>query len=123
MNKLINVTFLLTYCSLIFWLSSRSSLPTPMFFEHQDKIHHLGAYFIMGILTWRLFSEYYSKPNLIILFSLSYCSFYGISDEWHQSWVPGREADVLDWIADTVGASIALIMLYQINMRKNKSLI
>ena len=33
---------------------------------------------------------------------------YGASDEWHQSFVPGRHADVWDLAADGVGAALAL---------------
>ncbi len=117
MLKTINVTFLTTYCSLIFWLSSQSALPTPMLFLHQDKLHHFGAYFIMGILAWRCFNDYIKKPKIVMLISLCFCSLYGLSDEWHQSFVPGREADVLDWIADTLGAAIALITIQLIKNR------
>ena len=35
-------------------------------------------------------------------------SFFGATDEWHQSFVPGREADLLDWLADTSGAALAI---------------
>jgi VanZ family protein len=35
-------------------------------------------------------------------------SAYGASDEWHQSFVPGRSTDVRDWIADTIGAALAI---------------
>ena len=31
-------------------------------------------------------------------------SGYGATDEWHQSFVPGRSADVRDWFADATGA-------------------
>ncbi len=108
MLKIINVTFLTAYCSLIFWLSSQSSIPAPMLFTHQDKLIHLGAYFIMGILAWRFFYDYFDKPKTVAILSLCFCSLYGVSDEWHQYYVPGRETDVLDWMADTLGASIAL---------------
>ncbi|MCK5831984.1 MAG: VanZ family protein [Methylococcales bacterium] len=112
MLKLTNVTFLVIYCSFIYWLSSRPSLPTPMLFMHQDKIHHMGAYFIMGIFAWRFFNIFFSKPLLVSIVSLFFCSLYGLSDEWHQSFVPGRDADVMDWVADTLGALIALCILY-----------
>lgn len=36
---------------------------------------------------------------------------YGALDEWHQSFIPGRHASVLDWIADGVGAAIVAIGL------------
>lgn len=44
---------------------------------------------------------------MVILF----CSLYGISDEWHQSFVVGRSSDVLDWLADTSGAVLASFLL------------
>ena len=119
MNKLINLTFLLLYCSFIYWLSSKPSLPAPMLFTHQDKIFHMGAYFIMGILAWRFFNDCFSKPTVVILVSLCFSSIYGMSDEWHQSFVPGREADVLDWLADTLGALIALVAI-QLTKRRFK---
>ena len=119
MNKTINLTFLVLYCSFIFWLSSKPSLPAPIYFSHQDKIHHMGAYFIMGILAWRFFNTLFSKPTTVMIVSLCFCSIYGMSDEWHQSYVPGREADVLDWLADTLGALIALVTI-QLTKRRVK---
>jgi len=115
-----NAGFLMAYCNLIFWLSSQSSLPSPLLFSHQDKVIHLGAYFIMGILAWRFFNDYINSTDILICVSLSYCSLYGISDEWHQSFVPGRNADYLDWVADTLGASLALSFLYFRNSKRIK---
>lgn len=91
-----------------------------MLFEHQDKIHHTGAYFIMGVLAWRFFNGFFLNPLIISLISLSFCSLYGLTDEWHQSFVPGRDADILDWFADTLGATIALCIIY---FRKNRSIL
>ena len=119
MNKFINLTFLVLYCSFIFWLSSKPTLPAPMLFTHQDKIFHMGAYFIMGILAWRFFNDLFAKPIIVFLVSLCFSSIYGISDEWHQSYVPGREADILDWLADTLGALIALVTI-QLTKRRFK---
>jgi len=118
-NKFINLTFLVLYCSFIFWLSSKPTLPAPMLFTHQDKIFHMGAYFIMGILAWRFFNDLFAKPIIVFLVSLCFSSIYGISDEWHQSHVPGREADILDWLADTLGAITALVAI-QLTRRKFK---
>lgn len=83
-----------------------------MFFEHQDKIHHLGAYFIMGILAWRVFNDYFDQTIKTLLISLCFCSLFGLTDEWHQSFVSERVADVFDWIADTIGALMAVSMMH-----------
>jgi VanZ family protein len=37
-------------------------------------------------------------------------SAFGASDEWHQSFVPGRSAEVADWVADTAGAACAAVL-------------
>jgi len=39
------------------------------------------------------------------------CVLYGISDEYHQSFVPGRSPDLLDIRNDTIGAVLAMIVV------------
>ncbi len=117
MLKLINLIILTSYCSLIFYLSSRSSLPTPLLFPHQDKLMHMGAYFIMAILAWRLFKDFFNFYAALLI-SFCFCSLYGISDEWHQAYVPGREADLLDWLADSLGAAIALVSIQLLDKKR-----
>jgi len=111
MVKFFDITALIFYCALIYWLSDQPSLPLPMIFTFQDKFEHFSAYFIMGILAWRSF-RHIVKPALILaIVSLVFCSLHGIADEWHQSFVEGRSPDVLDWVADTLGASVAMLAL------------
>jgi VanZ family protein len=42
-----------------------------------------------------------------IMLAFLITSAYGASDEFHQSFVPNRSCDVLDWAADTFGGFIA----------------
>lgn len=111
MIKILDVTSLFLYCLFIYWLSDQPSLPVPMLFSLQDKILHGGAYFIMAILAWRNFKHLLNRPITIALVSITFCSLYGISDEWHQSFVVGRSSDVIDWLADTSGAGLAASLL------------
>ena len=108
LNKiaLFNFILLIFYCSFIYWMSDRPSIPTPMIFPQQDKIFHGGAYFIMGMLAWRSFKPIFSMP---ILTALVFCSLFGASDEWHQTFVEGRFAEFADWFADTMGAGIGIL--------------
>ena len=108
MIKILDLACLLLYCLFIFWLSDQASLNVPMWFPHQDKIYHAGAYFIMAVFAWRTFRHAFSRAWII---SLLFCSLYGLSDEWHQSFVVGRDADISDWLADTLGAGLALFLL------------
>lgn len=109
MNPYVNFTLLFLYCGLIYWLSDQPSLPVPMLFPHQDKVHHGGAYFIMGLLAARSLNFFIRSPILLILAGLFFCSAYGAFDEWHQSFVPGRDADAADWMADTAGAALGIL--------------
>ena len=120
MIKILNFTLLLFYCLFIYWLSSQTSLKEPFDFgfELQDKLYHAGAYFIMGVLAWRSFSHWIRSPIILALLSIAFCSLYGISDEWHQSFVVGRESDSTDWMADTSGAILAVFLLYKFRERK-----
>jgi VanZ family protein len=115
MIKTLDFTLLLFYCLFIFWLSSQTSLKEPFDFgfELQDKLYHSGAYFILGLLAWRSFKHLIDPPIILALVSIAFCTLYGLSDEWHQSFVVGRESDSTDWAADTIGAVLAVLLLYK----------
>jgi len=65
----------------------------------------------MGVLAWRFFRHLISQKRVLILVTIAFCSLYGITDEFHQSLVPGRSPDMLDWLADTLGATIAIFLI------------
>jgi VanZ family protein len=109
--KFFDACGLVLYCLLIYWLSDQPWLPAPELFDNQDKFHHFIAYFIMGILAWRNFRHYLNKTVSILLLSLIFSSFYGVTDEWHQSFVVGRNSDIFDWLADTIGATLAVMFM------------
>lgn len=115
MIKIMDVTLLLFYCLFIYWLSDQSTLDKPFDFglEFQDKIYHAGAYFIMGVLAWRGFRHWAGSPIIPALLGIAFCALYGLSDEWHQSFVAGRESDAADWLADTAGSMAAIGLLYK----------
>lgn len=113
MVRILDFSGLLLYCLFIYWLSDQHRLPTPDVFDGQDKVLHFGAYFIMGFLAWRSFKHLLPSPIMLALVSAVFCSLYALSDEWHQSFVPGRSSDVLDWTADTLGASFSIFLLYR----------
>lgn len=70
-----------------------------------DKLAHAAEYAGLALLLGRaLCGEGLAWPaSATVAVVLS--SAYGISDEWHQVFVPLRQADVHDWMADTLGAS------------------
>ena len=120
MIKILDFTLLLFYCLFIYWLSDQASLQKPFDFgfDYQDKLYHAGAYSIMGLLAWRSFKHLISSPIILALLSVAFCSLYGLSDEWHQSFIVGRESDVADWAADTSGAFMAVMSLHKLSSVK-----
>ncbi|MDR1507119.1 MAG: VanZ family protein [Treponema sp.] len=89
-----------------FYLSSRSTLPAVPSFRFADKAAHF-AYFFAVAAAWALwFSRESWKAHRTrnIFFCAALASACGVLDEFHQYFVPGRNCDVFDWIADTLGA-------------------
>ena len=100
------------WMALLFYLSHQPSLETPMLFSGQDKVVHAAAYGVLGLLLLAaqpLQAQGYSRQQAGI--SVLIASLYGLSDEIHQHFIPGRSSEVLDWVADTVGALIAASLL------------
>ncbi|UCE53338.1 MAG: VanZ family protein [Desulfobacterales bacterium] len=71
-----------------------------------DKALHFVAYGVMGILFYRAYRTLRIKNyrQILILLSVVSASLYGISDEIHQHFIPYRNADLLDVMADILGA-------------------
>jgi VanZ family protein len=64
---------------------------------------HLGEYAVLGLLLalamWRG-----RPPWRVVALAVIMASAYGVTDEFHQSFVPMRTPDPVDWATDTVGA-------------------
>lgn len=112
MIKWLDWPALLAYCATIFWLSAQERLPMPDVFHFQDKVLHLGAYFVMGFFGWRAFRHLPLSQTALAWTTFLFCSLYGMSDEWHQSFVPGRSVSVFDWLADSLGAALAVYLMF-----------
>ena len=80
-----------------------------------DKINHLIAYFILAVLL-NLTLIYQRKSQLLFekapIATIVICLFYGALDEVHQLFVPGRSAEILDWVADALGTTAAVLLIY-----------
>jgi len=102
------------YCLLIYIQSSRPfPIPIPDI-DHIDKVFHFIAYSVLGALFFRALGNIFCDKPVIrrILLAIIFSSLYGISDEIHQHFVPGRTADLFDAAADTLG-SICGAFVYQ----------
>ncbi len=112
---------LIAYCIFIFFQSSH---PTPQeipSFRFMDKMLHIAAYAVLAILFYRAYQTLPIRHNqrLLVVLSILSASLYGISDEIHQYFVPFREADIFDGIADIIGA-ICGAYLYHLWLRRKQ---
>jgi VanZ family protein len=78
-----------------------------------DKSAHAIGYGILGALILRALAHgrfaavrWSTAAGSVLLATL-----YGATDEFHQSFVPGRSPDVHDVLADATGAAIAALVL------------
>lgn len=96
------------YSAIIFCLSGVPNLKAPLPEKNFDKVIHLGEYLILGVLGARALKNTRkdTSPTMIFWAVFLFCFFYGISDEFHQSFVAGRVCDWTDALADTIGGSL-----------------
>ena len=115
MNHLIFRWFpLIVYCIFIYVQSSHPSPEDLPSFRFMDKMLHIAAYAVLAVLFYRAYQTLPIRHNLrlLILLSIMSASLYGIIDEIHQYFVPFREADIFDGVADIIGAIIG-VLVYQ----------
>jgi len=103
----------LSWAGLIFYLSSQPSIEAPALFPGQDKLFHLIAFGILGLLTMgSLRAPRAGYPTRRVWLVVLAVTLYGILDEIHQYFVPGRSADVYDALADALGAVLGAWTMY-----------
>jgi VanZ family protein len=123
-NNLRNLFLLCTACwaAVIFYLSHLPGVDVPSFIFGKDKFFHAIAFGILGFFAlgsmktaaqgYRAFQTW-----LAVILVIG----YGVLDEFHQRFVPGRTADIDDVLADAAGGIIGVWVLYLvINARARK---
>lgn len=106
MRRLIDVGLALGYAGLIFFLSSQSTLPVPEGIWNFDKAIHCAEYGGFAFLIARALRPHARAAVIAVILA----TLYGVSDELHQSFVPGRSSDVFDVLADGVGAALGALI-------------
>ncbi len=117
-NKIINNKRYVYFYLTVYWiiLFAATSIPS----DHvpslgvSDKFKHFGAYAVLASLVYAaLFIQnrykiFKQKPAL---FTIIITALYGALDEIHQSFIPGRSCELMDWVADVIGILLAVIII------------
>ena len=92
--------------AMLFGFSSRSTLPSPpagLSYYHV----HVVAYAGLAALTARATGKGLRNVSWsAVLGAILISALYGVTDEYHQMFVPGRTFDVLDMAADAIGSVV-----------------
>lgn len=99
---------LILACAAIFFQSAFPSVRTEPLFPHDDKLLHMAAYGLLAVLFARALNREKPEvsPKLLYWSAVGFAACYGLTDELHQAFVPSRQADLLDLLADIAGAMI-----------------
>lgn len=93
---------------------------TYYFYDNLDKIQHIVLYSGFGILLYLTFfnSEKQNVKKYAVIFAIVVGILYGMADEFHQSFVPGRVASIADLFADGIGVTIGQIIILILMFKK-----
>lgn len=104
--------WVVAYMALIFVLSSLQNVPVLGDWNLNDKLKHMALFAVFAALVWRAVAFHAGRrPWMLVLWTVLIVSAYGATDEYHQSFVPGRSPDVRDWLADTAAALLVAVPL------------
>jgi VanZ family protein len=114
-----NKIYLVYIPLVVYWifLLLATSLPTTSLpsVAVGDKIKHFLAFFGLSVLLSLTFM-YQNKNQVIkkyfLVAALITTSFYGLIDEIHQSFIPGRYCVFFDWTADSLGGIAGVLLVY-----------
>ena len=105
------------WCAVIYYLSSipslRSDLPNQWDFVLR-KMAHMAEY---GILTILLFRAYFKSNGFTmkksVSFAIIFALTYAFTDEYHQTFVFGRQGSLNDVFIDSLGIFFIAFLIYK----------
>jgi len=89
------------WAAVLFSLSAVPDVGVGYSIPISDKLAHFCLYAVLGTtLAWGRSRAPGAAAHVLLVAA---GAIYGLSDEWHQMYVPGRTFDLLDWAADVAG--------------------
>jgi VanZ family protein len=117
MNRLRHWLPVALWAAVIFCFSARSAAPhvsqDPPVQLAVQKLGHATEYAILAFLLFRALRRGHRLPvRDAALCAALLAALYGVSDEWHQSFVPGRQCLLSDMAIDATSGALAATALY-----------
>lgn len=80
-----------------------------------QNVLHIPLYGLLAWLWCWSLGAWPARGSMVYVAALALTLGYGLFDEWHQSWVPGRYASTWDMIMNGVGAALGLWLYVRLN--------
>ena len=85
-----------------------------------SSIAHFCEYTVFGALLANAL-RCHMPLRRACLVAIACASLYGVSDEFHQLFVPGRMCDPVDWMVDTAGATLGSGIFYAVQRKRKRA--
>ena len=123
----IHIVAPLFFMALLYWFSSLPGAPLPedpalyaLFDWLPPSVQnalHVPAYAALTLAWYWALRAWLRTPSATVLGACAIASTYGLLDEWHQSYVPGRYASLTDVLLDVAGVALGIWLANWIDSR------
>lgn len=102
----------LAVMGMIFYFSTLPASDIPGLFPYQDIVFHAAIYALLAYFFIRALKNTYPGISLLssVIATLAFGVIYGISDEFHQLFTPGRSCSGFDLFIDGAGTFIGSLI-------------
>lgn len=109
----------LVWMGVIYLLSDQPALPYPQDLDSRlvSIAGHFSVFAVLAVLFWWALGLTGVTGTRRKVLAVGLAILYGVVDEWHQSFVPGRTPDVYDVLTDAAGAVVAMLVVTWIERR------
>lgn len=81
------------------------------------KTAHFSIYAMLGLLMMNFMLTIENKKMYKrVIIALMFCFIYSITDEFHQTFIPGRSGEIRDVLIDTSGAIVGILFTIAVMM-------
>lgn len=111
----------LAWMGMLFYLSAQSDIPCPpgpFLQQVYERGGHALGYAMLAWLYLRALRRTIHNGVVLRLVSAGLAVIYALSDEYHQTFVPGRSGDLTDLLVDGVGICGAMLLSWWLERRR-----
>lgn len=118
-NRSFSLILTLIIAGIIYYLSSLEfSSSTGGGFIVLPYIYHFGIFFLFALFLLITIKGEKEKEKHHIILVLTIATIYAALDEFHQSFISGRNASAIDLLIDVIGISLAIIFYDKLKKMK-----